>query len=182
MTRAHHYLLDANIIVYSYQLDIWEDILDNVQVVTPASIVQDEAKFYSEEYKQVMIDLPKLVRQKRLKQIDPSLSQVTEVIRKFDCSFSKRIHKGEKHMLAHALAYSDKNIHLCSGDKAALMALAMLGLDKLAISLEQLLKKIGYQKTVDPQYTESFLKESLEEGKQNRIIGRGLTDSDSMWE
>jgi len=51
MTGAHHYLLDANIIVYSYQLDIWEDILDNVQVVTPASIVQDEAKFYSEEHK-----------------------------------------------------------------------------------------------------------------------------------
>lgn len=52
----------------------------------------------------------------------------------------------------------------------------MLGLSELGISLEETLKEIGYQVgDLSREYTESFVQECIEAGKENRITGRGLT-------
>jgi hypothetical protein len=49
-----------------------------------------------------------------------------------------------------------------------------MGCYEHGISFEELLKKYGLQKTLDPQYTQDFFNYHLSKGKQDRITGVGL--------
>jgi len=177
MTKKPSFLVDANVIVYAYEIGVWNNMLAEAEFVTARSIVQDEAKFYSRENKKIVIDLPKLVEKGELDEVDPSISQVKNVIKKFDDLFAERIHEGERDILAHLLNADDEEVAFCSADRVALKALAMLGMGNLGISLEEILEIIGYQKSnLDTEYTKDYLEDCLEEGRQNRITGLGLSD------
>ncbi len=178
MTEKRRFLLDANVIVYAYEIEVWEHMHKEAEIVTSASIIQDEAKFYSREYDKVMINLPELVDSGELKEVDPKVSQVNKVTEKFDELFSEQLHEGEIDLLAHLLSIEDESTGFCSADRVALEALAMLGLGDLGISLEEILRIIGYQKSdINSEYTQAYLEECLEEGKQKRITGLGLADT-----
>lgn len=178
MTEKRCYLVDANVIVHAYEIQVWGNLLAEAKIITAGSIVQDEAKFYSREQKKVMIDLPQLVERGKLDEVDPSIHQIKKLSEKFDDFFVERIHEGERDILAHLLDSEDEESAFCSADRVALKALAMLGLGDLGISLEEILEIIGYQKgNLDREYTKAYLEGCLEEGRQNRITGLGLADS-----
>jgi len=176
MTETQRILVDTNVIVYAYEIEVWENMLEEAEIITTTSVVQDEAKFYSQEQAKVLIDLPGLVERGDLNEVDPTASQVRRFHEKFDKFFSELIHEGERDVLAHLLSIEGEKSAFCSADCTALKALAMLGLSELGISLEETLKKIGYQVSdLSKEYTESFVQECIESGKENRIMGRGLT-------
>lgn len=109
-------------------------MLEGAEVATSTSVVQDEAKFYSEEREKVMIDLPGLVESGDLNKVDPTASEVRKLNEKFDEFFSELIHKGERDILAYLLSIEGEKPDFCSADCTALKALAMLGMSELGIS------------------------------------------------
>lgn len=178
MTEKRCFLVDANVIVHAYKIEVWGNMLAEAEIVTARSIVQDEAKFYRENQKKVMIDLPELAEGGKLDVVDPSIHQIKKVNEKFDDLFIERIHEGERDILAYLFNAGDEELAFCSADRVALKALAMLGMGNLGISLEKILEIIGYQKSnLVRQYTKTYMGECLEEGRQNRITGSGLADN-----
>ncbi|MBS3787917.1 MAG: hypothetical protein V5A79_02230 [Candidatus Bipolaricaulota bacterium] len=179
MTKKPSFLVDANVIVYSYGIGVWNDMLAEAKIVTASSIVQDEAKFYSQEWEKIMIDLPGLAKSGKLQEVDPTVSQIEKLQDRFGEYFVEGIDEGERDILAYILTAENVEANFCSADRIALDALAMLGMGNLGISLKEILKIIGYQKSdLGDEYKKPYLEKCFEEGRQNRITGLGLSDNE----
>ena len=93
---------------------------------------------------------------------------------RFDRVFIEGIHAGEAECLALILKRRVKEALFCSGDAAAIQALAMLDRSEKGISFEALLKKTGLKQSLRRHFTEKFFRENLRQGTRNRIMQTGL--------
>lgn len=124
-----------------------------------------------------MIDLPRLVDTGKIYQIDTPASEMSRTIQKFDHLFVKGLHQGEIEALAYLRSNKKAGISFSTGDKMALQAAAMLDIAYLVVSLEEILSSIGFQKPIDHQFTKSYCDRYLDKGHQNKILGRGLSNT-----
>lgn len=73
------------------------------------------------------------------------------------------------------MARPDEDVFFCTADGPAIRAAAMLDMSHRSISFETALRQSGLSRWIPRQLSESFFRSQLEEGKQNRITGQGLS-------
>jgi len=173
---AKYILFDANIIIELYRLGIWEALISRVEVIVPATVARDEALFYSAAEGGIPspINLPELINAGKIKEAIATVEEMAALETVFDRVFIKGLDPGEAEAIALLHAGTIGDPKFCTADKAAIQALAMINRRDLGISMEQILKDCGLQKTIGSQFKDEFLKQWLDKGSQNLITGFGL--------
>lgn len=95
-------LLDANIIIEAYQLGIWENLIERVEINVSSIVAHDEARFYSKKEKRIPqpIDLKQLIAEGRIKESSATHEEIKAFLNKFDSVFVGGLHDGESESLA----------------------------------------------------------------------------------
>lgn len=175
-TRLKCVLLDANIIIETYELDLWSSLTAQIEIIVPSSVVVETKYFKTQEGGiPQAIDLRTLVGQGTIREVAASAEELGTIYQIFDRVFVEGLDPGEAEGLALLHAGKAPGAHFCTGDVPAIKALAMIGLSHLGVSLETVLGSLGLNKKLMVQYTEAFFEEHIKRGQKNRITGQGLT-------
>ena len=143
MKRFQFLLLDAGPIIKLFQLGIWDKFVESYDV-TVSSTVAAEAKWASQEYEDIKIDLD--TYKEHVKIIEPETSIASTFYTKLPNAYKDdvEVQDGEVQTLAF-LCGSPADWILCSADGAVFRILGLLGKGEQGISLEEALKQIGLQ-------------------------------------
>ena len=167
------------IVIEAHALEIWDSLIDKIDVIIPSTVVQDEAFYF--DTKKIGKRGPILISQSiRSGKIVEMIATVTELRRLqdiLDYAILQGLHPGEREALAIINGDRTQGTLFCTADGAAIRALALLGHRESGISLEALLTKVGLQKPLDQHFREYFFKKHLDRGAQDRITGVGLKKS-----
>jgi len=169
MKKSRFLLLDAGPIIKLFELDIWDEFIARCDV-TICRTVAEEAKWASQEFADIRIDLE---HDERIRVIDVQLSVVKSFHSKFDLSYKTIIHDGEKETLALLYDSSDP-WRVCSSDAAVYKTLGLLGKGDCGVSLEELLDQIGLRQSLEWKYSEEFRRKHTSRGQADFIQGTGL--------
>ena len=171
MKKFQFLLLDAGPIIKLFELGIWDEFLKRCDV-SISQTVANEAKWASQEFEDVRIDLESYKDKISIFDIEPSLAK--SFLDKFNELYKAIIHAGERETLAF-LCDSSEQYLLCSGDKAVYQVLGLLGRGEQSISLEEILERVGLsQSKLDRQYTKKFREIWIHKGQIGSIQNKGL--------
>ena len=183
-TRLKCVLLDANVVIEAHSVGVWQKLLDRCQIMIPSIVVRNEVLFYSRETNGIHEDiyLPKLVQDGKVIELAATAEDLDSLYGTFDSVFVEGIDPGEAEALALLKSGKTPEACFCTGDAPAIRALAMLGMSQLGISMETLLKRLGFQRKLEHfWFTEEFFQENLTRGSINRVTGEGLADRDLLF-
>jgi hypothetical protein len=171
-------LLDANIIIESHKVGVWEKLIERVEIVVSSIVAHKESHFYSEEEGGIPepINLKRLIQNGKIIEISATPKEITDIINYFDKVFIFRMDDGEIESLALIKSGKLKDALFCSSDGPAIQALAMIGHSNAGISMETLLKKTGLQKDLEYQFCDEFFKKHITKGSENYIQGIGIAN------
>lgn len=172
MKRFPFLLLDAGPIIKLFQLEIWDEFITKCDVAISRTVAE-EAKYASLEFKDICINLDIYEEQNLVKIIDVELSNIKAFHEKFDQQYNISIHAGEKETLAFLCNSSDDWL-VCSADHVVYRVLGLLGRSEQGISLEEILKQIGFSRELELIYTKKFREENTRIGQIHSIQNKGL--------
>jgi hypothetical protein len=169
-------LLDASIVIEAYVLGVWEILVQQIQIIVPSIVSNDEALFYQKEIGRIPdeINLPKLIQSGKIQEFSADASDFAALDEVFDRVFIENIHSGEREALSLLFSGRTGDTVFCTSDSAPIRAMAILNLAEKAISFEKVLIQIGQTKKLPKQFTEEWFQKQLALGKQNLITGEGL--------
>lgn len=172
-------LLDADVVIEAHRLGVWDKLIARARVACPATVVTDEALFYRQDEFSVTprIHLPKLVEEGKLAMLEASADDLAQVVSILTQNVLGGLHPGETEALALLGSGKAQGWLFCTGDRAAIHALALLGLSEKGISFERALSAVGLTKRLPRQFTDSYFQRSLREGQERRLRGLGLRDA-----
>jgi len=178
--KKFQFLLDAGPIIKLFQLSIWDKFIERCDV-TVSSTVSTEAKWASQDFEDIKIDLDAY----EVRIIEPEPSVASTFYTKLPSAYKNdvEVQDGEVQTLAF-LCTSSANWLLCSADGAVFRILGLLGKSEQGISLEEMLNQIGLQpcirwdritpKDEDWKYTKKFREYYTQKGQTDFIQGKGL--------
>jgi len=170
MKKFQFLLLDAGPIIKLFELGIWDEFIKRCDV-TISQTVADQAKYASQEFEDIRIDLEPYKQHIKIIDLEPSL--VKTFYDKFSLLYKVDIHPGERETLAF-LCNRTENWQLCSADSAVFKILALIGKAQQGISLEELLSQIGLSQPLEWQYSKKFRETYTRLGQIDAIQGTGL--------
>ncbi len=64
-------LLDANVVIEAHKIDVWEKLIERVEIVVSSIVAHEESHFYSEEEGGIPepINLKRLIQDRIIKEI-----------------------------------------------------------------------------------------------------------------
>ncbi|MCJ7730668.1 MAG: hypothetical protein MUO27_12465 [Sedimentisphaerales bacterium] len=166
MKKFQLLLLDTGPIIKLFELGIWDKFLQTCDV-TMSRVVADEAKWASQEFEDVRIDMAPYEGKGLIRIIDRDATAVGTFYSKLSPAYKDLIEPddGEVATLEFLLASSEKWI-LCSADGPVFRLMGSLGRGDQNISLEELLDKIGLrQSALEWPYTKEFRQEKTRQGQ-----------------
>lgn len=175
-TQRLRFVLDAMIVIKAHELGIWELLVDRALILIPATVVRDEAFYFDTEpgERRHSINLKDLIDSGKIIEEAASIEELKNLHEIFDSVTLEGLDQGEYEALAIVKSGRLREVLFCTSDKAAIRALALMGCSEKGIAFDELLKKYGLQKMLDPQYMQDFFNYHLSKGKQDRITGVGL--------
>lgn len=183
MKRFQFLLLDAGPIIKLFQLGIgfWEKFIEKCDV-TVSSTVAEEAKWASQEYEDIRIDLSSY---EKVRIIEPEPSVASTFYTKLPTAYKDyvELQDGEVQTLAFLCGVSSDWL-LCSADGAVFRILGFLEKGEQGISLEEVLSQVGLQPGIkwdritprdeDWKYTKKFRDSNTQKGQRDFIQSQGL--------
>lgn len=166
-------LLDANVIIYLYELKLWDRFLGKCEVILSRTVMEQEVLFFEENGERRSIDLAPFEQDGRIKVIDVPVSEIQAFKNRFDVINIERLDPGEAESLAYLVNARDTHL-ICSSDGIVFRALALLDKADQGISLEEILRDVGLGRRLQYQYSEAFRRRYTTTGTQDRIQNRGL--------
>ncbi len=179
ITKPLRLLLDADAVIEAHRLGIWAALCDRAQIACPATVVHREALFYSESNCAVppSIHLPSLAARGAIDMLEATVDDDAMVRSELADDVLEGLDPGETEALALLFVQKAGDCLFCTGDRAAIHALALLGLSEQGASLERTLEAVGATKPLARQFTEVYFQEALREGQEHRLRGLGLRNS-----
>jgi len=170
-------LLDADVVIFAHQLDVWTSLKSAYEIHLPATIL-DEAKYF--ETKQgncKSIDVQADLIAGLIKKLEADVKDLTRTFESFDPVFLAALHDGEKEAITILASDGASELIFCTGDVSAMKAVGMLDLASKCISFEEVLEKAGLLKhcgRLQPNLTKSAYSTHSAKGKTCRITGESL--------
>ncbi len=179
ITKPKCLLLDANIIIKAYELEVWLPLIERVGIVIPSIVVANEALFYMRKIGGIPeeINLRTLIDEGKIMEMAATHEELTALYQLFDRVFVEGLHEGEAEALALLHAGRVSEAYFCTGDAIAIKALAMIRKSERGVAMEKMLEKFGLQRKLEKQYTSAFFQENIKRGQENLITGQGLVKS-----
>ena len=157
-------LLDADVVIETHRLDVWEALINRSRVACSATVVRDEVLFYRRDQSSVptSLNLQGLVAAGRITMLEATTDDLCQLAAIVTHDVLEGLHAGESEALALLLGGKAKDHLFCSGDRAALRTLALLGLSQYGTSLEKVLQSLGLTKRLPENLTERFFREACD--------------------
>ena len=172
MKKFRFLLLDAGPIIKLFELGIWDTFIRKCDV-TITRTVANEAKYASQDFEDICIDLDSYEGQALINIEEISVLQAKSFLDRFRPTYREQIHDGEKETLAF-LCDSPKNWLVCAADKVVFRVLGLLGRGDQGISLEEVLKEIGHSRSLEPQYAKKYRERWTHKGQVDFIQNQAL--------
>jgi len=168
-------LLDAMTIIKTHELGVWTALINARDLAVP-EIVADEAYFYfdPDDGSRTPIELTPHIDSGKIKKHSALAPDIGALMANFDRLILADLHPGELEALTILGSQDCSEYQLCTSDKAALQAAAMIGYSERCVSLEEILDGVGLRKPLEDQYTKSFCDRWLSAGRTKAIQGEGL--------
>lgn len=178
MQDSLYVLLDTGVIIEAHTRGVWAQLINRVTFVVPSTVLEEANCYFDPETDELIpIHLADDVQQGRIIEISADAIQLARFLERFDRVFVERMDPGETEALALLADGTLTEHRFCTGDGPAMRALSLLNMSDCGISFEQLLLQNGLQQRVAHAFTESFFKEQMVRGAQEKIQGIGLRKS-----
>ena len=156
-------LLDANIVIYLCELNLWDTFIQNCSVTLTQTVVDEVASY----------DLQPYIRDGKIQCIEVPLAIVNKFMKKYSPVYLDRLDPGEAESLAF-LMDSQEEWLISSSDEIVFKTLGREGRSEQGISLEEVLSKIGLtQSNLSTQYPKEFRVNVTKKGQIDNITGFG---------
>lgn len=173
MKKFRFLLLDANVVIWLFELGLWDTVVAKCDILLARSVAENEALYYKAEDRDVKINLTSHNQAHRVTIIDVNASDLKGFYDQFDPTYAKRLDAGEGESLAY-LHMSQDPCLICSGDGIVFRVLAALNLIDRGLSLEEVLQGLGISSNMLPnQAGKAFRKKLTDRGKEEAIRGIG---------
>lgn len=170
MTRSRLILLDANVVIHLFELDLWRQVVARSQIVIAQTVV-DEAHFFERDGERFPIEWDALIREGSVEIRGLAASEVQAYCNKFDPTYYEKLDPGEAESLA--LLERDADSRICSGDKIVWRVLGNTNQADRGVSLEEILKQIGLTKGLPDRFSKRFREQWCKVGSQQHFMGQG---------
>jgi len=174
MTRSRLILLDANVVIHLFELDLWKHIVARCQIVLAQTVI-DEAHFFERDGERFQIDWDELVRAGSVEIRSLAASEVQVYCKRFDPTYYEKLDPGEAESLA--LLERDAEARICSADKIVWRVLGNTSQADRGVSLEEILRHVGLTKTLPDRFSKAFREKWSKSGGVDRFMGRGDASS-----
>ncbi len=174
MKKLRFLLLDANIVIQLFELDVWQQFIEKCDVLLARTVAEHEVQFFTDEQEQRHeINLKDDIAANRLSIVEVTPADLKQFFDRFDPLYLERLDPGEAESLAY-LAGVDDPCHICSSDAIVFRVLAQLGLIERGLSLEEALQQIGLGRKLPSQFTRQFRESWTKRGQTESIQGIGM--------
>lgn len=173
MPRLNSVILDANVVIYLHEIGLWETLLTRCEVHLADTVANHEVRFFHGAESDELIDLSQDIAHQRVTVFQVPLAIIEQFTSRFDPSYRDALDPGETESLA-LLMQGEARYQICSGDAIVFRVLGLLNRSQQGISLEELLRQLGLQKSVLRQYTKKFREHYTQQGQYDAVLGRGL--------
>ena len=162
------WLLDADVIIDLLSLDVFDKLAKQHEIFA-ASTVIGEVKFFKRSDDKHSVNLQQqYISIGIVKEFSASTDEIKHVLTKLPAVNQENIDPGELESLA--ILTREETLIFCSCDAAAIRALPFLNLSDRGISVENLLKSSGLQRSdLKDRHTEQYFKNNLAIGKKDKI-------------
>ncbi|MBN2128414.1 MAG: hypothetical protein JW741_02920 [Sedimentisphaerales bacterium] len=175
MKKFRFLLLDAGPIIKLFELGIWDEFISRCDV-TVCRTVAEEARWASQEFEDVCIDVESCGKEGRIHVVDVEVSAAKAFFDRFDFSYKAALYDGEKETLAF-LDSSPEPWRVCSSDAAVFRVLGLLGKAEVGVFLEEVLRQIGFGRSLEWKYSEQFRSKYTSSGQTDAVLGKGRADT-----
>jgi hypothetical protein len=170
MTRSRLILLDANVVIQLFQLQIWEQVTARCEIVLAQTVV-DEVQFYDTDDGRQYVDWTEIEKSGAIKVESLPPADVQSYCNRFGVNYYEKLDPGEAEALA--LLERDDQSQICSADKIVWRVLGNTNSVERGISLEEILAKNGLTKSLPNRFTKTFREKWCKQGSIERITGEG---------
>jgi hypothetical protein len=174
MPKLKLLILDAGVVIKLHELGLWNVVVEKCDVYLSKIVAEREVKFHhadDEEWGED-IDLRALIETKKITIFEVTAADVSEFRKSFEDSYFVDLDDGEAESLSF-LFKQQQDFLISSGDAIAYKVLGNTGRTDYGISLEEILKRIGFTKDLSWQYTQAFREKYSRDGSLDMIQGRG---------
>jgi len=165
-------LIDTDIVLRTHILGIWTELKKACRICVPATVAE-EAKYFRGENRIGGIDLRAEAEADEIEVLEATITELHAVTRDFSEAFVEALHAGELEGLALLCSGRYEELVFCTGDVCAMQAAGMLGVDRLLISLEALVTRLGLKAKLATPLSKPLHQSTLEHhaltGKQRRL-------------
>lgn len=172
--KSHLVILDANVIIEAHRGGFWNALVTSYNVHVCSTVINVEVTHYRDaNNNKIDIDLRPAVAANQINEITADVEDLKALDQKINPSMRGLIDAGEKEVIALMIKGEFEEHLFCTGDTRAIKVISALGMGSLAVSLEELLEKIGQKgKLPNPSYSKSKFDKCKAEGivEQNIIM------------
>lgn len=166
-------LLDANVVIYLFEIGLWDQVVERCEVLLSRIVAEGEAQFGKDDDEKVYFDLRPYIADGRITVIDASVADVKAFRDLFDPVYLPRLDDGESESLAY-LIKSPERCLICSGDAIVFRVLALLDRIEQGLSLEEIFGSIGLGRSMPWEFSKRYREHWTKVGSQHKIQGQGL--------
>jgi hypothetical protein len=169
-------LLDANAVFAAFKHGAWDGLCKAYEVVLPSTVVHVEGMFYDPPNggRRVYLDLPALVEAGTVTEYTAVAGEIAAMRARFKAPMREKIDDGEAEAIVFLLEMPDEDVRFVTADKAALQAVAMLGLDERAMCLADALERCGLGRALPEEHGPAFFRKHIHIGLQRFVTREGL--------
>ena len=176
-TKPRCVLLDANVVIESHELEVWDQLKSRCRLTLPATVSRREVLYCFLGGCKVEIHLQEQIRSREIDELEATAEEVSILFGIFESWFLETLDPGETEALALLQTGRLSEVIFCTSDAPAIKALAMMGMSHMGVSFETRLARSGLTKSLKKQFLETFFKGCIRQGSLNLVTRNGLRDS-----
>ena len=161
---------DTGPIIALFRLGLWDEVIKKYDLILVENVVKQAIFYEKEDGTQCPIDLNPWITGGQIRVAQVTLEQAGLFFKRFAANYTERLHDGEIESLTY-LTVAKEECHIVSGDSIVYKTVGRLNMGDRGVSLEKILKDIGFQKDLDWCFTEKFRKTHTDKGQQDFIHG-----------
>lgn len=173
MKKPKLLLLDTDVVLVSYQLEVWKHLKSKYDVYVTSIVAEKEAIFAEDSTGKHGCHLPRQASAGEINIVEATASEMAQVLENFVDVFRQGLDDGEIEGLAVIKRQDLEDCKFCTGDTNGIQAAGMLGLGDSTISLEEALELAGIKIEVPMKIPAQFTKRShnhhIDVGSQRRL-------------
>jgi hypothetical protein len=172
MKKLSLLLLDANVVIYLFELGMWDKLVQSCGICLARTVVAESAFFEDEHGKRHDIDLNDYIATNAVNVFDAQPQDMKAFLERFDPVYLEKLDAGEAESLCCLLTATDE-MRICSADKIVFRVLGNLDRSEQGLSLEEAFDVVGLRRGVKACFGKAYRQNWTRKGVEERLQGLG---------